>query len=305
VLQTLADVSPDHPFVSKIAAYLGKVRRGDGRFRNTQEAAFALMALAEVARTKERVVPDFTARATLGGKAVAETRFAGRTTDVRRTSVAMKDLPRGSAPLPFDFARDGKAGVLYYGALLRYAPAQVPAEPLDRGLFVQRWFEPYQGGGQVRATRAGELVRVRVRIATHMERQYVAVSVPVPAGLEIVDTTLSTTAGQRETPKEEGPREGHEWESEEDLSEEQALPPWATGFWSPFNHEERRDDRLVLFADRLPPGVHVASFVARATTPGEFVLSPAHAEEMYAPEVFGRSDGGAFRVLAEAKVAAR
>jgi len=305
VLQTLADVSPDHPFVSKIAAYLGKVRRGDGRFRNTQEAAFALMALAEVARTKEREVPDFTARATLGGKAVAETRFAGRTTDVRRTSVAMKDLPRSSAPLPFDFARDGKAGVLYYGAILRYAPAQVPAEPLDRGLFVQRWFEPYQGGGQVRTARAGDLVRVRVRIATHMERQYVAVSVPVPSGLEIVDTTLSTVAGQRETPKEEGPGEGYEWESEEDLSEEEVLPPWATGFWSPFHHEERRDDRLVLFADRLPPGVHVASFVARATTPGEFVLSPAHAEEMYSPEVFGRSDGGAFRVLAEAKVAAR
>jgi hypothetical protein len=305
VLQTLADVSPDHPYVSKIAAYLGKVRRGDGRFRNTQEAAFALMALAEVARTKEREVPDFTARVTLGGKAVAETRFAGRTTDVRRTSVAMKDLTRSSAPLPFDFARDGKTGVLYYGAILRYAPAQVPAEPLDRGLFVQRWFEPYGGGGQVRAARAGDLVRVRVRVATHMERQYVAVSVPVPSGLEIVDTTLSTVAGQGGTPGEEGPREGTEWESEEDLSEEEGLPPWATGFWSPFHHEERRDDRLVLFADRLPPGVHVASFVARATTPGEFVLSPAHAEEMYSPEVFGRSDGGAFRVLAEAKVAAR
>jgi hypothetical protein len=306
VLQTLAGVSPDHPFVSKIAAYLSKVRRGDGRFRNTQEAAFALMALAEVVRTRERDVPDFTARATLGGKAVAETRFAGRTTDVRRTSLPMRDLPRGSGPLPFDFARDGRAGVLHYGALLRYAPAEVPKEPLDRGLFVQRWFEPYAGGGQVRAARAGELVRVRVRIATHMERQYVAVAVPVPAGLEIVDTTLSTTAGQRQTPQEEGPGEGYEWESEEDLSEgEVELPPWATRFWSPFHHEERRDDRMVLFADRLPPGVHAASFVARATTPGEFVLSPAHAEEMYTPEVFGRSDGGTFRVLAEAKVAAR
>jgi uncharacterized protein YfaS (alpha-2-macroglobulin family) len=121
-----------------------------------------------------------------------------------------------------------------------------------------------------------------------------------------VDTTLSTTAGQRQTPQEEGPGEGYEWESEEDLSEgEVELPPWATRFWSPFHHEERRDDRMVLFADRLPPGVHAASFVARATTPGEFVLSPAHAEEMYTPEVFGRSDGGTFRVLAEAKVAAR
>jgi len=29
--------------------------------------------------------------------------------------------------------------------------------------------------------------------------------------------------------------------------------------------------------------------VARATTPGTFVVPPAKAEEMYSPEVFGRS----------------
>ncbi len=127
VLQTLADVSPDHPYVAKIAAYLGEVRRGDGRFRNTQEAAFALMALAEVARTKERETPDFTARATLGGKAIAESRFAGRTTEVRRTSVAMKDLPAAGGALPFDFARDGKAGVLYYGARAPVRAGEGPA----------------------------------------------------------------------------------------------------------------------------------------------------------------------------------
>ncbi|MFC2055179.1 hypothetical protein ACFLV7_12935 [Chloroflexota bacterium] len=29
--------------------------------------------------------------------------------------------------------------------------------------------------------------------------------------------------------------------------------------------------------------------MARATTPGNFVVPPAKAEEMYSPEVFGRS----------------
>jgi uncharacterized protein YfaS (alpha-2-macroglobulin family) len=36
-------------------------------------------------------------------------------------------------------------------------------------------------------------------------------------------------------------------------------------------------------------GVYNYSYVARATTPGEFVVPPAKAEEMYSPEVFGRS----------------
>jgi uncharacterized protein YfaS (alpha-2-macroglobulin family) len=62
---------------------------------------------------------------------------------------------------------------------------------------------------------------------------------------------------------------------------------------------------MVLFSDVLPPGVHETTFVARATTPGTFVSKPAQAEEMYAPEVFGRSDGGTFRVLEPEEPAAR
>ncbi len=315
VLQTLADVSPDHPFVGKLAAWLGKVRRGDGRFGTTQEAAHALMALDEVTRTKERGVPAFTARVTLGGQPLAEVPFRGRSTEVKAVTVPAAKLPQpgaagaAAAPLPLDFRRDGQAGVLYYGALLRYAPRELPVTPLERGLFVQRWLEPYEGGGQVRAARAGDLVRVRVRIASHMERRFVAISVPLPAGLEIVDTTLASTASQRRAAAEEGPREGYDAESDEDqgagLDEDAGELDWSRGFWSPFVHEERRDDRLVLFADRLPPGIHLASFVARATTPGEWVLAPAHAEEMYAPEVFGRSDGGTFKVVLEPQVAGR
>ena len=310
VLSTLTDVSPDHPHVAKMAAYLAQVRKKDGRFRNTQEAAFSLMALAEIARTKEKDVPAFTARVTLGGKTVAEAPFRGRSTDVKVTKVAMADLPASKEPLALDVKRDGTAGVLYYAALLRYAPAVLPKEPLERGIFVQRWIEPYEGGGQVKTVRAGDLVRIRVRLGSSQERFYVAASVPIPAGLEIVDTSLASTARRDAAPKAEGPQEGYEAESAEDSAdvasgEDGYEDPWGGRFWSPFVFEEKRDDRLVLFADRLPPGVHVASFVARATTPGEFTLAPAHAEEMYAPETFGRSDAGTFKVIANEEVASK
>jgi uncharacterized protein YfaS (alpha-2-macroglobulin family) len=306
VLQTLADVSPDHPYVARLAAYLTRARRADGRFRNTQESAFTLMALTELVRTKEKDAPDYTAKVTLADRIVAEQRFKGRSMEVRRVKLPMSELALSSTQVPFDFRRDGTAGVLYYGALLRYAPTVMPVEALDRGIFVQRWFEPYEGGGQIRTLRAGELVRVRVRVGTPKERNYVAIDVPLPAGLEVVDTTLASTASFSRAKGDEGRKQRYEYESGEDLSEgdgdEDAeelpfVPDFARGFWSPFNHVDRRDDRVVLFADRLPAGVHVSSFVARATTPGDFVLKPAHAEEMYAPEVFGRSDGGQFKIV--------
>jgi uncharacterized protein YfaS (alpha-2-macroglobulin family) len=44
-------------------------------------------------------------------------------------------------------------------------------------------------------------------------------------------------------------------------------------------------------------GVHTYEYVARATTPGHFVVPPPKAEEMYMPETFGR--GGSDRVIVE------
>ena len=35
--------------------------------------------------------------------------------------------------------------------------------------------------------------------------------------------------------------------------------------------------------------MHEYTYVARATTPGTFVVPPTRAEEMYSPETFGRT----------------
>jgi len=50
-----------------------------------------------------------------------------------------------------------------------------------------------------------------------------------------------------------------------------------------------RDDRAEAFTALLWDGVYEYTYIARATTPGQFVAPPAKAEEMYSPEVFGRS----------------
>jgi uncharacterized protein YfaS (alpha-2-macroglobulin family) len=52
-----------------------------------------------------------------------------------------------------------------------------------------------------------------------------------------------------------------------------------------------RDERVEAFASLLWEGVWDYTYVARATTPGNFVVPPAKAEEMYSPETFGRSSG--------------
>ncbi len=167
---------------------------------------------------------------------------------------------------------------------------------------MQRWFEPYTGGGQAKQFYAGDLVRVRLRVASNQERHWAVFEVPLPAGLEPVNTSLGTTAQLTSTPTEEQRGVGYEPEGEEDQEGGEAegyrsRSPWAAGFYSPFNHVEQRDSRVMLFADHLPAGVHVTSFVARATTPGNYVLKPARGSLMYEPEVWGRSEGGRFEVM--------
>ncbi len=52
-----------------------------------------------------------------------------------------------------------------------------------------------------------------------------------------------------------------------------------------------RDERVEAFASLLYDGVWDYTYVAKATTPGVFVVPPPKAEEMYAPETFGRGAG--------------
>lgn len=309
ILQTLSLAQPDHPFVTKLARHLAGVKGKDGRLRNTQESAFTLMALADFVRQKERELPDFAAQVKLADKSLLETTFKGRSMGFVKEAVPTATLltpPTGAgqaaSPSPLTFKKDGK-GILYYSARLRYAPTEMPTTALDQGLVVQRWFEPWKGGGQSKLFEAGELIRVRVRVATPATRRYVAVDVPVPAGLEIVDTSLASTASLATSAAGEGM--DMEYYGEDQEGEQEAEDPWASYFYSPFNHVEKRDDRVVLFADDLPPGVHMTTFVARATTPGDFVLKPAKAEEMYTPEVYGRSEGGRFRIKPGKAVAKR
>ena len=317
VLQTLSDVAPDHPLASKIAHYLTGVRQGDGRWRSTQEAAFSLMGLTQLVSAKEKDKPDFKATVSLGGQHLAERAFRGRSMEVAKQSVALEALTPRSADSKLVFKKEGP-GVLYYSALLRYAPKGLPMTPVDRGLFIQRWFEPYSGGGQATKFYAGDLVRVRVRVATNQERHWTAFEVPLPAGLEAVDTSLATTArlglrpGEEKRDLEYAPDgaddqiSGSAYESEMARAEEEGgSNPWTYSFWSPFNHVEQRDSKVVLFADHLPPGIHVASFVARATTPGTYLLLPARGELMYEPEVSGRSEGGKFEITLPEAVSER
>jgi uncharacterized protein YfaS (alpha-2-macroglobulin family) len=252
--------------------------RRDGRWRTTQENAWALDSLVRYWRGQQRTAPALTARVWLGRQSLGETRFEGRAARVTEGTVPMTELRRiGDAPLVIGETGQGH---LYYRVGLRYAPSNLRLRAEEQGFSVTRSYESLGAASDVRRgrdgtwhVRAGADVRVRLTVVLPADRQDVAIDDPLPAGLEAVNMAFRTTATQRiSRALDEAVRD-------------------AGDFWAlfAFDHREFRDDRMVAFAREAAAGVYELTYAARATTPGTFLAQPTQAEEMYAPETFGRT----------------
>jgi alpha-2-macroglobulin len=256
-----------------------------GRWMNTQENTFVLVALDRYFDTYEKITPDFVARVWLGTGYAGDHTFKGRTTDSFQIDIPMKTIAAaGKSDLVIQ--KDG-AGRLYYRVGMTYAPADLKLPPADYGFVVERRYEaidkPDDVVRQADGTwkiKSGARVRVKLTMINENRRYHVALVDPMPAGLEAMNPALAVTGPIPLDPQEQKGR-GAYW--------------WWYGPW--YEHQNMRDERVEAFASLLWEGVHTYEYVARATTPGNFVVPPTKAEEMYMPETFGRA--GSDRVVIE------
>lgn len=279
ILDALVSQTPSSDLIPKVVAGLlgGQTR---GRWNNAHENAFILIALNEYFDTFESVTPDFVARAWLGDLYAAEAAFDGRTTDRVNTLIPMNEVvAAGDSNIVLTKEGDGR---LYYRLGLRYAPSDLQLDARDEGFVVERVYEAIDDPDDVQhnadgswTIRAGAKVRVKLTMVADARRTHVALIDPLPAGLEPVNPALSVS---QTTPPP----------TEVDGDEEAIDSSWFWG-WNWYDHQNLRDDRAEAFADYLPGGTYEYSYIARATTPGSFVVPPTRAEEIYSPEVFGRS----------------
>src|SRR5262245_13050724 len=278
VLSSLVRAGASSTDVTPMVRWLVAARK-NGRWGNTQENAIAMQALVSYYRKYESVAPNFTAAVRLGTDDLVRATFKGRSGEATTKDIPMAILARGdTATRDLSLRRDGD-GTLFYAARLTYAPDAVDLQSFDSGFHVERQYAPVvdgKAGVPAKTFQAGDLVRVTLTFDLPKERRFVAVTDPVPAGFEPVESWFATTAADV----------ANETERQDGSSQPTWQDVWKRGT---FDHVERRDDRVLLFATRLSEGRHEFSYVARATTAGLFVTAPARVEEMYEPEVLGRT----------------
>ena len=107
-----------------------------GRWKNTQENAFILLALDKYFQTFEKATPNFVARVWLGQDFAGEQKFAGREIDSKSINVPMNYLQKSKAAQNLILDKQG-AGRLYYRIGLKYAPKNLKSDA--SGL----WFYSY------------------------------------------------------------------------------------------------------------------------------------------------------------------
>jgi len=289
----------DDPLIPKLVRGLQQ-HRVRGRWANTQENVFVLLALREYFDRVEAETPEFVARMWLGDRFGGEHEFSGRSTESRRWSVPMPafqsvagdtesaggEASSGELPLTIQKTGDGR---MYYRVGMEYTPDDYEMEPTSRGFTVERTYEAVdegdsddgsseesgQGGSDdIERTEegwrieAGTRVRVRVSMVAPARRYHVALVDRIPAGFEPVNPVFESTGWIPPTRRD------------------RTRVPW-WGSW--YEHQNLRDSRAEAFGTLVPAGVYEYTYVAEATTPGTYHVPPARAEEMYAPEVFGRT----------------
>jgi hypothetical protein len=285
ILEALIGDQPNSDLIPKIVRGL-LAHRKKGAWSSTQENIFILLALDRYFNTYEKVTPDFVARAWLGQTYAGEQIFKGRSTDTNLINIPMKYLTEQGGASNLILSKEG-AGRLYYRIGMKYAPTNLKLEAADYGFTVLRSYEAVDDPADVKreadgtwTIKSGARIRVRLTMVAPTRRYHVALVDPMPAGIEALNPELAVTGG---LPPDTGatgvleygsPSFGYGWYR------------WR-GYW--YEHQNMRDERVEAFTSLLWQGVWNYSYLARATTPGQFVVPPAKAEEMYHPETFGRS----------------
>ena len=291
VLRALTEAAPSHPLIEEAARWL-VLARSEQRWTTSVERAEGMAALGAFAELTGEARGVYDYRVLLQGRRVLDGRFdvpAGDRFD--GVALPLRDLEPGGVSRVQLEREAGREGRMYYRLHLRYQTPAREVEALSRGFAVSRRYSLLDDPETpITGASVGDVVRVSVTVVAPAERLFARVEDFLPAGLEPVDPQLDIVPP---------------WLREQ-LREEQAearrrhapdyAAPWYGWYYSPWDQTDLRDDRLVLLASRLPAGVHEYVYYARATVPGDFFVAPAHVEETYFPEVFGRSDSGRFLV---------
>ena len=267
--RALYQLQPNDPRLLRVVRWLVLNREGN-HWVSTRDTAFVLFALTDFLKRSRELKPDYQAAVTLNGQRILTRRFTQADLFAPEVEVKMggKSLRRGRNSL--QLSKQGP-GNLYYTLIFRQFVGQEDMTKLvtGAGISVSREYYRLESERDRRSgvittapaprpttsLRSGEAVLVRLAITSPREYEYVIVEDPIPAGCEVA---------------EQGDLEPEEWDH----------------WWSDV---DVRDEKVAIFARRLPAGKSSIEYHLRPQIPGDYHVMPTEIYSMYNPDLRGSS----------------
>jgi uncharacterized protein YfaS (alpha-2-macroglobulin family) len=289
VSYALATQDPASPLLADAVRYLASQQNAAGEWGSGYESAWVIRALNAYMVGTGGYTANFTFSAMLNGLSLAEGQAAGPTvlTPVSATTSLDKLLP--DAPNALQISRQSGSGSLYYRATLQvYQPVE-DTQPVNKGMELSRAYylpdckKNCQPLHSVQLSQGGRLL-VRLSLNLPHDAYYLMLEDYLPAGAEILDTSLKTS--------QQGQGSGMDVTVNYD-PEDPYLHGW--GWWY-FGSPRIYDDHIQWSADYLPAGTYELTYTLIPMHAGQFRVIPAHAWQTYFPEVQGTSAGEIFEI---------
>jgi uncharacterized protein YfaS (alpha-2-macroglobulin family) len=254
---------------------------------NTQNNARAILALRAFLQSQQARGPKFAFQIKTSTGWGAQHAIGGKGPLARSLNVAT-DAPlqfrlTGGKSTWLQWFKNKDRQPVWVRARISYLPNKPgsDAKASHKGLTVLRSLRVFDSkgklvrsftpkAGDIKTVAFGRVLEEKVRLLTTRRQTNVALEVPIAAGVELLNPRLRTVSSLAKT-----------------AGRNSVLP----------SHIEYLDDRIRFFFDVLPRGDHKLYFRTRTTTAGQFVTPAAHAEVMYLPTKYGRSQGYSLRIL--------
>jgi uncharacterized protein YfaS (alpha-2-macroglobulin family) len=297
VLDALSERTPASPLAADAARYLASQRDAGGHWASSYETAWVILALNTYMKATGDLRSDYAFSAALNGEPLAQGKASGpENMTMVSASAALTQLNLGSANSLLVSKQDG-AGSLYYRAALTVDRPVESAPAISRGISISRQYMecgtgvsiPASGADckpvnsyQIKANESGRIA-VKLTITLPNESYYLAVQDYIPAGADILDSSLKTSQqGQPDQAVQ---------------VKYDPADPFGEGWgWWLFNQPQIYSDHILWSADYLPAGTYELTYTIVPSLAGQYRVLPAHAWQTYFPEVQGTTAGAIFEI---------
>ncbi len=331
-LKASAATRRDGPILDKTVRWLLRSRDKDGAWASTNNTLAVVDAFSELLSWKRETESEFDVSLLFDDKELDNFSFGSKNIfGTLNHFIPTEEISQNQLHT-ISLKKDNKNNLpngLYYDLSLKYFLPVDALPPRDEGFSIARSFYDAKDGNlehPLKEAKPGEVLRGRLTITVPEARNFVTIEDFIPAGMELVNLKLAIEdQSLRKLDNQEYPSEFFGSRSSLSIASVSDAIGWVKGLWgqagdatlgigdtSPDDvllygtgrqtrmfypdHEESHDDRLLLFKQRLQPGVYEYDYFVRALIPGSYGHLPATVSELYFPENFGRTAGDSFEV---------